>query len=330
MTGPVYQPGQFVPPVAIPPQPVQQPQANQPMPAQVLTDPVSGYPVGQIPPVPQQPQQQQQPQPQLNQFNQPVLQQPQVQQPQAQQPGENPAARIVAGPGVPQELVGRTYGEGLQIYAAMREQYMRGLQAQPQQVQPQTQQVQQPQTQQAPARQGADPSLQFWADPINTIRQVVRESAQETQAPALIQQAYSQVVGLPAFAELQPMIVQSMSKLTPQQQSDPASWHAAYRLALGDAVVNGRINPAQLQQAQAQAQTPRQQMPTQPSNGGWQPNAQPLPWAPAQQQGQFFTEQPGQYVASTGQSLSAAEEDIRQKMGMTRESYLAWKGGVAG
>lgn len=263
--------------------------------------------------------------PQVQNQPQPGLQQPQFQPPQYQQVpqtqplpqapqqnlGQQPLnQRIPAGPGVPAELVGRTMGEVMQMYGSLR-----GAVAQ-QAPQPQ---AQAPQNQQQPGRPQGQPNAQganFWANPQEMIRQAVQQTAQEMQAPQLIERAASGVMNLPRDSELDNAILGHLQGLDNVTLSNPRTWEIAYNSALGERVRSGRAAP----QAQAQQQ-PQAQQAAQPGfnqlNSGQQ-------YAPAS--GQFFTESPTGVSNPSAPQLNQQQQRVARMFNMTDQQYVAFGG----
>lgn len=217
---------------------------------------------------------------------------------------------IRPGPGVPPELVGRTLGQAFTIYNGLAQQYVRNMQGgtapAPQQAATPPQQPTQP-TQQ--------PTRSFWANPQESIAQIVKQevaaATQQIALPQQIQAARASVAALPAYAQHAAAIDAKIAALPPEMQAKPEAWQTALKLAVGEAALSG--TPAAAPQ------------PQQPQQFGFPQLNSPGFVAP-----QFgFTEVPGQNVAPQLQPLSAEEQHVMRNFNMTEEQYRAWKGGVA-
>jgi hypothetical protein len=284
---------------------------------------------------PQQPQQQQQQLP----YNPP---QPQ----QASQGGQFDPNVIVDGPNVPPELRGRRMGQVMQIYTALADDWMRrnqhqqsggSLAPQPQRQEPQGQPYQQPQQQQAPQpqrnqqgqyQQQAQQPQQRQQDV--DWRQEIRQIVSEVVAPVTQSNQASQVqqaremarMAVPDFGDLEADVMQMLSGVDPSGLTNPQVWEGAADMVRGRKIRAGQYNPQAAQQ------------PQQVQNGmtGYQhPGARPA--VPANQspipQYQFFTEGPSapQLQGPSGM-LTPQERSYAQKMGMSDQDYIAWRGGV--
>jgi hypothetical protein len=297
----------------------------------------------------QQPQQPQfQPHPTAQFGQQPPQQQPQ-QQPQGY-PQNAPAQRvsipdhvIMDGESVPPELRGRSWGQVKQIYGALANDF---LMRQPNRQQPQ----QQPQGRDqvyvqgepnggVPQRggrpqgppQGAAASG-FWADPEGTIQRIVEgyvaPITQRTTAMAIQEARQIAAAGIPDFHQLEGEIMQSLAGADPTSLTDPRMWQNIADLARGRLMSRGQYDPRQVQQPQGQPQ----------QNGGYPVPGQRGPGsfvpAPVNPVGQFFTEAPtppqydGQQGGGMNNYISAEEHEYAQKMQMSDEQYVAWRGGV--
>lgn len=296
--------------------------------------PQDGYSVQHIPPQQQVPLQQQ---------RQPFPQQlaPWQQQPLPQQiPAGVDLSQRLSGPGIPPELQGRTVQELVAIHNGLRQVHIQNLSHQ--------QPVQQ---NQVPVQQGIQQVLPGqhqqagqwdWRNPAASTRAVVSEvidqaiteklgpmlaPLQQQSAMTSIQAARSQAVaqiGPQLFAQLEPLINQSLQGSNPTALMNPQMWVVAAERALGQ---------MQLQQARGGPQA-------QPQNGVQYtqqgPGVYPVQQVAAGQQplpnlNGFYTEQPNQGgpgVAMTGQ-LSQAQLGAASAMGMTPAVYAAWLGGVA-
>lgn len=267
-------------------------------------------------------------QPQIgNQAPAPVYQQqPQAQQPsQQQQPQGMSPSTVLRGPGIPAELQGRTFGEALQIYGAMRQQYGNGqVQAQP---------AQQPQQQQAPAQQnGQQPNTpmdprKFYENPEGNTRRIVEETIRSTLGPMLqpVMQQSAQSAASQAqaeflranpgaqqhLAEMQPMLARS----TPEQLANPQTWDAVYNYVLGQKVRQVEANQGYNPNPQAAPQQPQNQ---------WPERVTPM--------GAFFSESSSPSPSALGadprggaSALTSAELSMARASGMTAEQYALSK-----
>lgn len=282
-------------------------------------------------------------------------QQPQYQQPQYQPPPQQPQAPLyqppqgmdrntrLSGPGIPQELQGRTVGEALQYYGIMREDFVRRNQPQYQQPQapqfgqqPQQQQQQQPQYQQQP--QQGQPSAQprgpqGQPDPM---RQMVAEVMRETMPGMLeplvqpmrqsqVEKAYTDTRAKFAQDQMVPFdrvageVMQSLQGADPATLANPAAWEAAYYHAKGLALSRPQ---GQQQQHQLPGGPQYQPYPQAPSFQQVQPQAQPSaafvegPTPPAPMNGAF-----GGY----GGSADPRDEIFAKRFGVPVEVYRTWK-----
>lgn len=319
----------------------QQPQAPQQPPAQQLYG-QQGY--GQ-PPVVQQPHHAQQ----GYQYGQPAQGQP---QPQGGVPaGARPVAQGVYsdaqgrlyGPGIPQELQGRTMQESLQAYNVMRQAAIQNVrQPMPQQQQP----VQQPaqQRQSAPPAGAAPRSI--FADPDGFIEQkigsILDQKLGQYLAPVLeqtqeqqIQQARTQVANLyPQFSQYEGAVIQRLQGLPPETLANPHAWRLALLQEIGEQTLRQQQPGRPPQQGGYQQMQP-------PAPQGWQPasqNQQPGGWnqQPMAPAGSFFTESPsaanygGMDPSQAPGMLSPQQLAVAQKFGMTPQQYLQGMGVMYG
>lgn len=305
----VMQQYQQQPQAALPPQ-MQQPQHN----------PLNGAPspLSQMAPVPFQ----QRPAPQQQQFQQA---QPQSQYPPQQQfaPQQPPAQQVLSGPGVPQELQGRTLQEAISIYNGMRQTHLQQM-ASAQQQAPAQQQAVAPQT----PVQGQSGAPAFdWRNPGQSVAAVVREEIQNTLVPMLapiaqrnamdgVQQARQQAasqIGVQRWTAMEPAILQALEGADPRALGQPNTWLLAAQVVAG----RQALNPQQ--------QVPQQQV----GPGGYpaqvvQPGQNPMP-----NMNSFFTEQPNQAGPSGGQfQLSNAQREAASAMGVDPATYAAWAVGI--
>lgn len=325
MTAP-YNPG---PMPGYQPQPQQPPQYQQPM-----------YPAGQPLQYNQQPgfapapaygpqYQPQQPAPLPQQFS-----------------GADLNARL-GGPGIPQELQGRTVAEGLRYYGIMREEFMRQrqmqqgqqpLQGQPQQQpqsQPQQPQFQQPQQQPFSAQPRVPGQQSAQGDPMREyITQSLREVLPEMLAPVVlpaqqraVQDTYTQVRSRYSdWQQYEGDIMQSLQGANAQQLSNPEVVEAAYFFAKGRA--QSRAPQGQPQPPYGTAPQYQPQWPQQPQQ------APPQQWPGYQPQPQFqqqpaFVEGPTPPAPSQfgpqGQQNDPRDEIFARRSNMPLEVYRSWK-----
>lgn len=271
---------------------------------------------------------------------QPPQQQPQMPQVPPQLGGADLNQRLY-GPGIPAELQGKTVGEGLRYYGIMREDFIRRgqqPQQQPQQFQQPQQQYQQPQQGQ-PQQQSAqprapqiDPVQQHVAD---AIRQVLPEMLAPVVQP-LQQQNFQRVYQetkskYPDWAQHEAVIIQSMQGADAQTLSNPGAWEAAYRHAVGDAMVRARQGQ-QVPQApgyqpygfggfQVQPQAPQQPNP----QAQYGPPQMGVNGAPT-----FVESSTPAPVSMPQQGYDPADEIAAKRFGMPIEIYRTWKGGKIG
>jgi hypothetical protein len=372
-----------------PPAPAMTPnQTYNPGPVQVIhsQEPSGFMPAPQFAP-PQQPQQMQQHQPygqppaivqqphhaqQGYQYGQPA--QPQYgQQPQGVPQGARPVAQGVYadqqgrmyGPGIPQELQGRTMQDALQAYGVMRQAAMQNVQvagrpqqpqAQPQQ--PQRQVPQQPNQPQLPPQQyGQAPARSLFSDPDGYLDQKFSQMLDqklgqylgpvlEQTAAVQIDQARQQVAALfpQEFAMHEGEVMQKLQGLPPETLANPHAWRLALLQTVGEkALMASRGQPQSRPQQGGWQPAPQQgngfqqmgypqqsvgQMPPQ------QPYAQPQGWVPAGQQpvppqGSFFSETPaaqGIDDQTAAGMLSPQQLQIAAKFGLRPSQYVQGMG----
>lgn len=272
----------------------------------------------QFQPQQQAPQQQFQPQ-------QPVPQQQQFQQPQQQQ--QSP---VLSGPGVPQELQGRTLAEAISIYNGMRQTHLQNMQQPaPQMQQPAPQRQQQVQ----PAQPGQ--SAQFdWRNPGQSVAAVVDErinAAIDSKlmpmlAPLAARNAMGDVerarqqaaasIGQQTWVTIEADVLQLLQGADPQTLTNPNAWALAAQTAVGRRALAGQRPQQQYQQQQPGAypvqQVQQQQNPLPNLNGFWS--------EPSNQGGPM-----NMGVQLTPQQLQAADA-----MGITHADYAAWSVGLGG
>jgi hypothetical protein len=305
-------------------------------------------PYGQNEPPPQMPQQMQQPpqrpQPQPPQPYQPPQGPPQgynvnapptiggqpMQVPQQQEPGQAQLTvdpnSVLDGPNVPPELRGRRFGQVMQIYSALAQDWLQrsqhqtsggSLPSQSAAPEPQGQRV--PQQGQQPQPQPNRPQPQGQADWRDEIRGIVREVVapvvQSNQANQIQQARDMARMAVPDFTDLEPDLMHMLAQAPPESLTNPQVWETAADM------IRGR-----------KARMGYGQMPPQQGQVGQQPSAL-RPSVPAGQtvipHHTFFTEGPSAPVLSpTSGSLSPQERLYAQKMGMSDHEYMAWRGGV--
>lgn len=274
-----------------------------------------------------------------------VHQAPPIAQPNqsVQQPAPAPAMlgpdTVLDGPNVPPELRGRKLGQVMQIYSALAEDWMRrnNFNASGGSV-PIARETQQAQFQPAPqvaggGNQGAAPQPPAQTQPYGRtpsqpqgqatqdwraeIRNIVQETVaplvapviQSTQAAEITKARDIARMNIPDFAELEGDIVQVLTVAPPQSLTNPAVWESAADMIRGKRARNGQ--PQQNFNQQPQALRPN--VPT------YNP---PAPHT-------FFTEAPTPPVVRNmpGQ-LTAEERFYAQRMGMSEQEYIGWRGGV--
>jgi hypothetical protein len=315
---------------------------GQPGPQVPAQQPHPTVPYGQNEPQPQpqMPQMPQRPQPQAPQQYQPPQGPPQgysvnppptiggqpMQVPQ-QEPGQAQLTvdpnSVLDGPNVPPELRGRRFGQVMQIYSALAQDWLQRSQHQatggslPSQTaapEPQGQRVQQqePQPQMQPNR--PQPQGQSdWRDEIRGIvREVVAPVVQSNQANQIQQARDMARMAVPDFGDLEPELMQMLAQAPPETLTNPQVWETAADM------IRGRKARLGIQ--------------TQPGQVSQQPTAL-RPSVPAGQtvipHHTFFTEGPSAPVLSPASgSLSPQERLYAQKMGMSDHEYMAWRGGV--
>lgn len=289
----------------------------------------------QMPPAPQQ-QQQTFPQ---QQAPAQWLQQQQPQQPQQQYtqqnppPGNQPVQRVAIpdnvvldGENVPAHLRGRTWGQIKQIHTALEQDFVSRQQPRLPQQQQAPQQIPQPRG----GRPNGIPeeAQDFWSNPIEAIGRVVDERVNRAIAPVTqrttamaIQEAQNVArAGIADYQILEAEVIQTLNGVPPEALADPRTWQNAADLARGRLMSRGQYQAPQPQpngQQQFQANPQYQRGP-----GAFVP-------APVSPVGQFFTEQPT--PPSQDSQLNTITQDeayYAQKMNMTPQEYVAWRGGV--
>lgn len=266
--------------------------------------------------------------------------QPQYQPQQSPQVAD-PNTRL-QGPGIPQELQGKTVGEAIRYYGIMREDFVRrnqqpqyqAPQQQPQQGQPQYQpgQSQQPGFSSAQPRVPGQPQA-----PVDPMRQMIADSIREVLpdmlAPVVqplqrqnVEQTYNSVRGrFQDWQQFEGEILASMQGATPDIINNPTAWEAAYFHAKGKAMSQPRQQP-QWQPPQSLAGGP----PLPPQYQPQQPQFQPqVPqYQPAQSQGGYFVEGPTPPPPAYGGPSNGADprdELFARRFNVPVEVYRSWK-----
>lgn len=242
------------------------------------------------------------------------------------------------GAGIPPELQGRTVGEGLRYYGIMREDFaqrqaamrtQQPLQGQPQQQAPQYQQ-QPPQGQPSaqprgiPGQAPIDPMRQYVAE---AIRDVMPEFMNPVIQPIQQQNLERTYNGVKSryqdWNQFEGEILQSLQGADLATLNNPAAWEAAYRHAVGNAVIRQRQGPQQ----QFQQPGPPQGGPPQ-----YQPQQPQYPQYP--QQAQTFVEGPTPPAPMGGPGYGPGQdprdEDFARRFGVPVEVYRSWRGGRVG
>lgn len=288
---------------------------------------------------PQQPQPPQQQQGQIFPGPNGQMQMPQQQQaPQAPQAPQLPsglsADTILDGPGIPVELRGRRFGQVMQIYSALAQNWLsqQGRQpgaAPPNQPQPphqlQTQSLQHGQQSHTPSQEPA--ARWSWQNPEESIGRVVEDRVGRLVNPLLQRENANAVAtarliaaqSIPDFQSLEGDIMQTLANAPAELLSNPEVWQST-----ADLVRGRRQRMAFAQQAQQFGQPPVQQ-----SGFVQAPRSVPAGQFSLPPQHTFFTEgptPPAQFQSST--QLTSEEQRWARTMGMSDADYAAWKGGV--
>lgn len=319
------------------------------MPGQPQPPMQPGYQYAQQPGFAPPPAYPQAPPPGYGQPQPPQYQQPQMPQVPPQLGGADLNQRLY-GPGIPAELQGKTVGEGLRYYGIMREEFIRrGQQQPPQYQQPQQQPGQYPQ-QPAQQQPGAPPQGQPSAQPrgpqapADPLRQYVEDAMRQVMpellAPVVqpiqqqnLQRVYQETKArYPDWTQHEGAIIQSMQGADPQTLANPAAWEAAYRHAVGDAVVRQRQGQPQPQGQGFQPYGFGSSFQVQPSQQQFDPQSQ---YRPPQMQGAngapTFVESPTPPPPQMPQQgYDPADEMAAKRFGMPVEVYRTWKGGRVG
>jgi hypothetical protein len=296
-------------------QPQNLPPVGQPT---IVREQGRGYDQSQLPPAPPV----QQPGVPAQQPAQPVA----PAQPQQPTPLQLSAETIIDGPGVPNELRGRTWGEISRVYEGLRNLALQSRNAPPIPQPPMQQPVAQPA---APAAQPQVDSATFWRDPVASVRQVVAQAVAETvgqQLAPVTQQAVNnqilaarnqvaQEIGPAAYQALEQDVMASLQGVDPRTLVDPAMWRVAVNNAAGQRALRGQALPARQQPAAAQPGTFAPQT--------VQPGANPVPNLNG-----FFSESPNGGARTQGTQLSQEQMQAADAMQMTHAQYAAWLGGI--
>ena len=233
-------------------------------------------------------------------------------------------------PGVPPELIGRTWGQAFQIYSALAQDWMQ--RNQPSRTAPAAPAAAQPAA--APAQPaGGQPAGagDFWQDPAGFVSQAVKAAVaeavkpitQNTQEDAIIRARDAARQQVPDFVELWPDLVNTLQGTDPTALADVNVWIGAADLIRGRRLRAGL--PATAPAGAASASPPNGAY----AAAGGLPSV-PAPQGPSLPQYAFFSEAPTtptQHQPASG--LTAREIEVASKFGMTPDQYQAWKGGVS-
>ena len=239
--------------------------------------------------------------------------------PPGQPPATPPAAPPVAPPAgvslpmhdMPPELRGKSSGEIMQIYSALRNHYLQSSRGTPQAQPPATP----PAT--PPTPEGADTT--FWQDPqaaLAKMEERLTAKFAEMMAPTVdsnldqrVHQTFNAIESQhPGIREMLPEMQGYLQDLSKEQLLSPEVWSRAYRLVLGDRAMRGAPAPTPPAPA-APVATPT-------------PQSWAAPWTPS------FVEGPTSPRPAVPTTLTPAELHVAQQMNMTPEMYTAWRGGV--
>lgn len=254
----------------------------------------------------------------------------------------------MTGPGLPQELQGKTMQEAIGLYGVMRQSYVQTQAQRPQNGQPQPQQqAPAPQQQQQPQRGS------FWSDPEGTLDRMLNQRL----APILQQSQEQSIEGArnsiaqmyPGhFAQYEGEIYQRLNGLPPETLANPRAWQLALEQVVGEKAMAGQLGPPQgrqpnnqgfMQTVQQNGQPAPQFAPQQQQPGPQlQPTQYPravLPWERAQTQQvlqqPFFAESPSAGMggadpnAVAGQ-LNPAQVEVARRMGLSPQQYVQGMG----
>lgn len=231
------------------------------------------------------------------------------------------------GPDVPPELQGRSVRELIGIHGGLRQLHLQRL-AQGQQAPAAPAQVAQQVASSTPAPQAGQWD---WRNPEQAFGRVVDErisrALNEQLAPMLapmmqqssiaaINTARSQAiaaVGPQLYAQLEPLINESLQGADPRILQNPQIWTLAAERAVGQLTLRGGMRQ---QPAAPDPRQPGVYPVQQPGNG------QPIPNLPL-----FFSEQPNQGGPVAGRAqLTDAHRQAAYLMNMTDDQYVAWGG----
>jgi len=225
------------------------------------------------------------------------------------------AGGVLGGSSIPIELQGKTVDEAMAIYRAMRQDHLARFQSPP------APQRDIPAAQPRPTTAAAPDPSSFWLDPESRIASIVDARLNAALAPVTQQSMHTAAQSArnavaarfgESYAGLEGKVLEKLQNLDPGLLADPNAWANAYYLAYGE--------QAAVQQAM------NQPPPTAPVvNGASNPATAFRPAAAS-----MFTEPARGGTAAMVGSLSPAEMVVAQKMGMSTDSYLTWKGGKRG
>lgn len=257
---------------------------------------------------------------------------------------------VLDGPGVPQELRGRTWGDARRLYTALSSEWLQrngrpqtpaaqtlasqGVAPGQHPGQPQYQPQQQMQQGQQDPRGAQQP--QFWQNPDQRIQQIVSETVQQSLEPVLRQtrgQAIIQARGVAAegiadFQQLEPYVMQQLAGASPEDLQNPQVWIAASELVRGRLVAAGQYQFPTQQRQQIPGRGYGQQnygspatLPSQPAYGMSAPPAH-----------SFFSEGPtapsiGGFGPSGAPQPTQDDMFYASKWQMPIDQFMAWKYG---
>lgn len=220
-----------------------------------------------------------------------------------------PAQYVFQGENIPPELRGATPEQVVEYYGKLREFYFQHASAQS--APPVPAPVSAPSIPTPPpAPPAPEPSAaDFWSQPIDTIRQVIRAEmqpvTQATMRDAVVQARNTVAAADPNYAQMEGEVLQQLQGVSTEALADPRTWELAYNIVLGQRVRRGQMPAA------APAPAPSAPAPA------------PSRFAPTT----FFTE-PAKSGGSTGSALpthDAQKQEVARKMGLTMEQYSTWE-----